>query len=164
MQSRWIGALPIEQVSLGLVWPDGQTVFSIFGHLQQWIFAHEHTSCAKVGSQLCLVPNEPWEYCQYFYIFAKVAKFCQIWSHWLGHSLRAVVEQLDFSKIDISFWPIFCKTSYLGTVWPDLATLGNFSKPLAAINLPKSPTFIGNFCKGVKIFNFSNEVIFGELL
>ena len=24
-------------------------------------------------------------------------------------------------------------------------TLGNFSKPLAAINLPKSPTFLGNF-------------------
>ena len=39
-------------------------------------------------------------------------------------------------------------------VWPDWAiycTLGNFSKPLAAINLPKSPTFLGNFCKGVKI-------------
>ena len=31
-------------------------------------------------------------------------------------------------------------------------TLGNFLKPLAIINLPKSPTFLGNFCKGVKIF------------
>ena len=31
-----------------------------------------------------------------------------------------------------------------------------FSKPLATINLPKSPTFLGNFCKGVKIFNFSS--------
>ena len=36
--------------------------------------------------------------------------------------------------------------------WAIYWTLGNFSKPLAAINLPKSPTFLGNFCKGVKFF------------
>ena len=51
-------------------------------------------------------------------------------------------------------------------VWPDCSiywTLGNFSKPLATFNLQKS-TFIGNFCKGVKIFNFSSEIIFGQLL
>ena len=29
----------------------------------------------------------------------------------------------------------------LGDFW----TLGNFLKPLATINLPKSPTFLGNF-------------------
>ena len=53
------------------------------------------------------------------------------------------------------------------SVWPDWAsywTLGNFSKPLATINFPKSPTFLGNFCKGVKIFNFCSEIIFGKLL
>ena len=33
-------------------------------------------------------------------------------------------------------------------------TLGNFLKPLATINLPKSPTFLGNFCKSVKIYHF----------
>ena len=47
-------------------------------------------------------------------------------------------------------------------VWPDMAiywTLDNFLKPLATINLP---TFLGNFCKGVKIFNFSCEIIFGQ--
>ena len=38
-------------------------------------------------------------------------------------------------------------------------TLGNFSKPLATINLPKSPTFLGNFCKGVKICHFSSDII-----
>ena len=40
------------------------------------------------------------------------------------------------------------------TVCPDWAiywTLGNFLKPLATINLSKSPTFLSNFCKGVKI-------------
>ena len=42
-------------------------------------------------------------------------------------------------------------------------TLGNFSKPLATINLPKSPTFSGNFCTGVKIYHFSSEIIFGQL-
>ena len=30
--------------------------------------------------------------------------------------------------------------------------------------MPKSPTFLGNFCKGVKIFNFSSEINFGQLL
>ena len=51
------------------------------------------------------------------------------------------------------------------TVWPDWAiycTLGNFSKPLATINLPKSPTFLGNFCEGVKIIHFSCEIILGN--
>ena len=55
----------------------------------------------------------------------------------------------------------------LGAVWPDWAiyyTLGNFLKPLATINLPKSPTFLGNFGKGVKIYHFSYEISFGQLL
>ena len=43
-------------------------------------------------------------------------------------------------------------------------TLGNFLKPQANINLPKSPTFLGNFCKGVKIYPFSTEIIYGQLL
>ena len=38
----------------------------------------------------------------------------------------------------------------------------NFSKPLATIDLPKSPTFLGNYCNGVKIFNFSCEIILGN--
>ena len=44
-------------------------------------------------------------------------------------------------------------------VWPELAifcTLGNFLKPFATINLPKSPTFLDNFCKRVKIYHFSS--------
>ena len=42
--------------------------------------------------------------------------------------------------------------------------LGNFSKPVATISLTKSTTFLGNFCKGVRIFYFSSEIIFGQLL
>ena len=43
-------------------------------------------------------------------------------------------------------------------------TLGNHSKPVATIILAKSPTYLGNFCKGVKIIHFSSELIFGQLL
>ena len=45
----------------------------------------------------------------------------------------------------------------------DLLDFGQLFKPLEAINLPKSPTFLGNFCKGVKIYHFSSEIIFGQL-
>ena len=46
--------------------------------------------------------------------------------------------------------------------WAIYWNLGNFSKPIATISLPKSPTFFGNFCKGVKIIHFSSETIFGK--
>ena len=55
----------------------------------------------------------------------------------------------------------------LEAVWPDwtiFCTLGKFLKPLTTINLPESPTFLGNFCKGVKIYHLSREIIFGQLL
>ena len=48
----------------------------------------------------------------------------------------------------------------LGIYW----TLGKFLKALATINFPKSPTFLGNFRKDVKIYHFSSEIIFGQLL
>ena len=46
----------------------------------------------------------------------------------------------------------------------ELLDFGQLSKPLATINLPKSPTFLGNFCKVVKIYHISSEIIFGQLL
>ena len=46
----------------------------------------------------------------------------------------------------------------------DLLDFGQLLKPLATIILPKSPTFLGIFCKGVKIYQFSSEIIFGQLL
>ena len=39
-------------------------------------------------------------------------------------------------------------------------TLGNFFKPLETINLPKYLTFLGNFCKGIKMYHFSSEIHF----
>ena len=46
----------------------------------------------------------------------------------------------------------------------DLLDFGQLFKPLATINLPKSPTFLGNFCKDVKMYHFLSEIIFGQLL
>ena len=56
---------------------------------------------------------------------------------------------------------------YLGssvTRLGDLLDFGTFLKPLATINLSKSPTFLGNFCEGVKIYHFSSEINFRQLL
>ena len=61
-----------------------------------------------------------------------------------------------------SFQPFPASTSV--TRSGDFLTLGNFLKSLATINLPKSSTFLGNFCKVVKIYNFSSEIVFGQLL
>ena len=44
----------------------------------------------------------------------------------------------------------------------DLLQLGNFSKPVVTIILPKSSTLLCNFCKGVKIFHFSSKFILGN--
>ena len=38
-----------------------------------------------------------------------------------------------------------------------------FQNILATTILPNLPTFYGNFCKGVNIFHFSSEIIFGQL-
>ena len=37
--------------------------------------------------------------------------------------------------------------------------MGYFSKPVATIILPKSPTFLGNFYKGFKNCIYSSEII-----
>jgi len=41
-------------------------------------------------------------------------------------------------------------------------TLGNHSKPDATIILPKLPTLLGNFCKGVKIIHFLLKSFLGN--
>ena len=44
----------------------------------------------------------------------------------------------------------------------DILDFRQLTKPLATINLPKSSTFLVNFCKGVKIIHFSSEIILGN--
>ena len=69
--------------------------------------------------------------------------------HFLSESSYPIVE-VHF-KISVTRLAINCN-------------LGNFPKHVATISVPKSSTFLGNFCKVVKIFNFSSEIIFGQLL
>ena len=42
---------------------------------------------AKTGSKFPQIPNNPSKYCPRLLIYAKVAKFRQIWSHWLDSVL-----------------------------------------------------------------------------
>ena len=46
----------------------------------------------------------------------------------------------------------------------NLLDFGQLFKALGHNYFLKSPTFLGNFCKGVKIFNCPSEIIFGQLL
>ena len=45
----------------------------------------------------------------------------------------------------------------------DLLDFGHFLKPLATINMPKSSQFSGNFCKGVKIYDFLVKPFLGNV-
>ena len=44
----------------------------------------------------------------------------------------------------------------------ELLDFGQLFKDVATISLPKSPTFLGNFCNGAKIFNFFSLIIEGN--
>ena len=69
-----------------------------------------------------------------------------------------------------SLLPTYLVVSKLDRLETSVTRLGNlldlskFLKPLATINLPKSLTFLVNFCRGVKVYHFSSAVIFGQLL
>ena len=55
------------------VWPDGQIVFSIFGHLQQWNFAQKHPKSPKQG--FTTFPNIK----STFKMIPKISKCLQNW-------------------------------------------------------------------------------------
>ena len=46
----------------------------------------------------------------------------------------------------------------------DLLDFGQVFKALGKINLAKPPTFLGSFCKGVKIYHICSEIIFRQIL
>ena len=115
-----------------------------------------------------------------------MAIFCQIWSHCVGISAKAIILSWPYLGRGIlrhncnhdkylGYWHLFLMwhstcinlKQMLYSVWPDwtiYSTYGNFSKPVATIILPKSPTFLYYFCKGFKNFHFSSEIIFWKLL
>ena len=104
---------------LASVWRDGQIVFSRFVHFQHWKFAQSNTNCPKMGSQLCQITNKPLKYCPRFFNFAKVAKFRQIWSHWLAnfstfghlHQRKLAQGHTKFAKVGPRFSQIVNKPS-----------------------------------------------------
>ena len=55
-------------------------------------------------------------------------------------------------------WKVKNSVTRLG----DLLDFGQLLKPLGTINLPKSPTFLGNCCKGVKSIIFLVESFLGN--
>ena len=58
----------------------------------------------------------------------------------------------------IQFMQICFRSRYLEiTVWPDWAIYWTLGK-----HLSQSPLFLGNFCKGVKIYHISSEIILGN--
>ena len=123
--------------------------------------AHFNANFAFKLSQLCDCEKEvKFDWCNDFTIFSTfcLAYLCLYWCFF-------------FFEAAVKFaFLIFCLCLYSAmsnAVWPDRVifwTLGNFLKPLATILLPNSLTFLGNFCKGVKINHFYSEIIFGQLL
>ena len=91
------------------------------------------------------------------YNSASLRQLCLWMLYKFGHTTDAVINKI--TKIG--------HISDIWSVWPDWAicwTLGNFLKSLATNNLPKSSTLLGYFCKVVKIYHFSIEIIFRQLL
>ena len=93
-------------------------------------------------------------------------------SFWFRKTLLSFLIKLQLFCLNLSLclsisMSLF-NTQYFSfqSVWTDWTiywTLGNFSKSFSTINLSTSPTLLGNFCKGVKIFDFSSEIILGNI-
>ena len=74
------------------------------------------------------------------------------------------VQLIKYLQIDIS---LCGEIAYVLEALSSVTNLGDlldFLKPLATVYLPKYPTFLGIFSKGVKINHFSVEITFGQLL
>ena len=65
------------------VWPDYKFICLVFGHLHQLKFVRWQIKFAKIISKFCKIRCEPVQNGQSFYHCPKVAKFHQIWLHWL---------------------------------------------------------------------------------
>ena len=82
----------------------------------------------------------------------------RVWKHFLPSvdSRASSWQMSEFQRLSKDV----CSVTRLA----DLFDFGTLLKHLATIILPKYPTFLGNFCKGVKMSHFSSEIIFGQLL
>ena len=64
------------------VWPEEYIIYSIFRHLQYCAFAQYHNNWPKLFKILPSTRLTLKEFAKDLKLFGKVAKFCQIWSHW----------------------------------------------------------------------------------
>ena len=119
------------------------------------LFFYQLTPMEKDPKQDCNIPT-------------KHCNFCKIvdlsWPSHLKESIHQPKYETIVSLRKHGLWTekLKCWTSAVLPDWAIYCSLGNHSKPLATMNLPKSPKFIGNFCKGVKIIHFSCEIILGN--
>ena len=78
--------------------------------------------------------------------------------------LRAQLSELKVILVLCCWWWWWCGIICISvTRFGNLLYVGQLLKPLATINLPKSPTFLRNFCKGFKIFYFREKSFLGNL-
>ena len=93
--------------------------------------------------------------------FRKAHKVAQC----LGYFCKRICLQ-DFSKVaqsdyTVQFVPNGDQCDQIGqfiTIW------ATFQSSWQQLFCHKSPTFLGNFCNGVKIFNFTSKILFWQLL
>ena len=93
--------------------------------------------------------------------FRKAHKVAQC----LGYICKRICLQ-DFSKVaqsdyTVQFVPNGDQCDQIGqfiTIW------ATFQSSWQQLFCHKSPTFLGNFCNGVKIFNFTSKILFWQLL
>ena len=79
-------------------------------------------------------------------------------------SRRSHVTKLKFDPLREQNYNILFKLRSSMTRLGDLLDFGQLFKACGDKFLPKLPTLLCNFCKGVEIFHFSCEIIFGQLL
>ena len=96
------------------VWPDGEIIFPIFGHLLKRKYAQWPQRIPKVGSKIGQILKNLQKITKYFKNLAKVAKFHQVWSHWfllmqkiyssnlaISPFLRTIIYYWLYAKLEI---------------------------------------------------------------
>ena len=71
--------------AVAAVWPDAFKVL-LFVHLLPLEIAQLYTKFTEVKTNFCKYWINPHNIAKEMLVYAKVAKFCQIWSHWVAET------------------------------------------------------------------------------
>ena len=87
--------------------------FLMLAHEELWKLAQYYTKFAKVGSTFCQIRNKLSKICQRLIsFFSKVAKFCQIWSRWIGiERLKTEIDKWGATDWDL-IWSVTYKRNF----------------------------------------------------